>query len=283
MVCKGDFAVTPIAAEPVVFRDDLARTDLALACGQVCVRVQRSPEKPTPNEDAAAVLPIEAETLVLAVADGVGGAPGGREAAGRAMLSLESLALNREATSQSVRSEIIDAVERANSQLIALGRGSATTVAIVEITDGHLRSYHVGDSEVLVVGQRGKIKQRIVPHSPTGFAVEAGLLDEDAAMHHEFRHILLNVVGAPGMRIEVGVPLKLHARDTVLLASDGLFDNLFLDEIVQLIRCGPLSAAADRLVSLAEERMARAVADRPSKPDDLAIVLYRPNYASRKR
>lgn len=269
--------------EPVVFCDDLVRADIELARADVCVRLKRSPTKPTPNEDAAAVLPFDADTLVLAVADGVGGSPGGREAAQLAMRSLETAAMTREGRAGPIRSEIIDAVESVNALLIEQRRGSGTTIAVVEIVDSQLRSYHVGDSEVLVVGQRGKIRQRIVPHSPTGFAVEAGLLDEDAAIHHESRHILLNVVGTPSMRIEVGVPLVLQARDTVLIASDGLFDNLFIDEVVEVIRCGPLAEAADRLVALADIRMAQTSGDGPSKPDDLAIVLYRSRYRKRER
>ena len=57
------------------------------------------------------------------------------------------------------------------------------------------------------------------------------------------------------MRVEVGPALQLAVRDTVLLASDGLFDNLYIDEIVDTIRSGPLTAAADRLVARVQARM----------------------------
>jgi PPM family protein phosphatase len=72
--------------------------------------------------------------------------------------------------------------------------------------------------------------------------------------------------------------LQLAARDTVLLASDGLFDNLFIDEIVDAIRSGPLVAAADRLVERVQERMKGSdKSDQPCKPDDLTVVLFRPH------
>ena len=113
--------------------------------------------------------------------------------------------------------------------------------------------------------------------------MEAGLLDEDEAMQHDQRHVLFNVIGSPEMRVEVGPALQLAVRDTVLLASDGLFDNLFIDEIVDTIRKGPLSAAADRLVEKARQRMqSEGAADHPCKPDDLTIVLFRPR-AKRRR
>ena len=67
-------------------------------------------------------------------------------------------------------------------------------------------------------------------------------------------------------------------HDTVLLASDGLFDNLFIDEIVNTIRSGPLVAAADRLVERVQARMqGQGAADQPCKPDDLTVVLFRPH------
>jgi serine/threonine protein phosphatase PrpC len=80
------------------------------------------------------------------------------------------------------------------------------------------------------------------------------------------------------MRVEVGPAVQLAARDTVLLASDGLFDNLYSDEIVAAIRTGPLVAAADRLVERVQARMKGAdKSDKPCKPDDLTVVLFRPH------
>ena len=77
------------------------------------------------------------------------------------------------------------------------------------------------------------------------------------------------------MRIDVGAELELRPRDTILLASDGLMDNVHVDEIVERIRKGPLDAAAERVISLANRRMAGALAGQPSKPDDLSLILFR--------
>lgn len=250
--------------------------DYRLPQGLVCVRSLRSPEKATANEDSAAVIPA-GDALVLAVADGVGGTPAGREASNTAVKTLHRLltALPREGAP--LRPAILDAIEAANRAVLALGRGAATTLVIAQLDAGWLRAYHAGDSELLVVGQRGRVKQRIVPHSPTGFAVEAGLLDEDEAVRHHQRHVLFNVIGSPEMRVEVGPATELAARDTVLLASDGLFDNLFSDEIIDTVRAGPLPQAADRLVARARARMnGGRRTEQPCKPDDLTVVLFRP-------
>jgi protein phosphatase len=253
------------------------QADHALPHGDVCVRSVRCPGKPTPNEDAAAVIQLANDSLVLAVADGVGGTPAGREASNATVETLARVLGELPPATLQLRPAILDAVEEANKTVLGLARGAATTLVVAHLDATRLRSYHAGDSELLAVGQRGRIKQRVIPHSPTGFAVEAGLLDEDEAMQHDQRHVLFNVIGSPEMRVEVGPVLQLAVRDTLLLASDGLFDNLFIDEIVDAIRVGPLAACAERLVDKARARMnGEGAADHPCKPDDLTIVLFRP-------
>ncbi len=257
---------------------DVAGADHELPQGPVSIRSHRAPDKETSNEDAAAIIPFGPNALILAVADGVGGTPAGRDASNRAVRTLRNVLARTDAKVENLRPAILDAVEEANHVIINRTRGAATTLVVGEIVAGTVRSYHVGDSELISVGQRGRVKLRITPHSPTGFAVEAGLLDEDEAVQHDQRHLLFNVIGAADMRIEVGAPIKLDTRDTVLLASDGLMDNLYIDEIVEVIRKGRLSDAADELVRRAVERMAITSADQPSKPDDLTVMLFRPNF-----
>lgn len=254
-----------------------AALDRALPQGLVSLRSIRSPEKETPNEDAAAIISVSDDSLVLAVADGVGGTPAGREASNVTLSTLSSVLTRRADESASLRPAILDAIEEANRKVIDLARGAATTLVAAEIIARQMRSYHVGDSELIAVGQRGRVKRRIVPHSPTGFAVEAGLLDEDEAVQHEERHVLFNVVGTEDMRVEIGGAAKLADRDTLLLATDGLFDNLYVDEIIDIIRVGPIQAAADKLVKRALSRMKSNGTHQPSKPDDLTIILFRPH------
>ena len=253
------------------------QADRSLAHGDVCVRSIRSPDKETDNEDSAAIIQLGDDSLVLAVADGVGGSVAGREASNAAVRTLSRVLTELPTETQQLRPAILDAVEEANKTVLGLARGAATTLVDAQLDATRLRGYHVGDSELLTVGQRGRIKQRVVPHSPTGFAVEAGLLDENEAVQHDQRHVLFNVIGSLEMRVEVGPALQLAVRDTVLLASDGLFDNLYIGEIVDAIRSGPLTAAADRLVARVHARMQGEGADQPCKPDDLTIVLFRPH------
>ncbi len=258
------------------FEQDAEEPDAKeIAGGVAAVFSARCPGKQTPNEDAAALIPVDEESAVLAVADGLGGAPGGEQASRVALEALWTALSCAPRDDASLRSAIIDGIEAANEAVAALGLRAATTLAAVALQRGTARPYHVGDSMVLVTGQRGRIKLQTISHSPTGFAVEAGVLREREAMHHEDRHLVSNVIGARDMRIEVGAAVELAAFDTLLLASDGLLDNLATREIVDRVRKGSLAGAARRLAEDARSRMARAREGRPSKPDDVTFVVYR--------
>jgi serine/threonine protein phosphatase PrpC len=249
-------------------------TDIGL--GQVAAFSRASPAKSTPNEDASLVLAAGPETVVLAVADGVGGCRAGHVAARMAVQSLQESLARTGPSERTVRAAILDGIELANQRILEQASGSASTLAVVEIDGRSVRPYHVGDSMILVIGGRGKIKYQTISHSPVGFAVEAGLLDEDQALHHEDRHVVSNFVGSQEMRIEVGPTLQLTPQDRVLLASDGLFDNLTIDEVVALARKGPLRRAVRELSRQVHQRMTCPADGLPSKPDDTTILVYRP-------
>jgi serine/threonine protein phosphatase PrpC len=66
-------------------------------------------------------------------------------------------------------------------------------------------------------------------------------------------------------------------RDTLVLASDGLLDNLLPAEIVNFVRSGPLDRAVTEMVSEVGHRMSGRNGTDPSKPDDLTVIAYRPS------
>jgi serine/threonine protein phosphatase PrpC len=269
--------MTDLETSPRIFADcDMHDCEaVRLVGGSACVFSSRSPEKSTANEDAAALVSFDAQSGVLIVADGLGGEAGGAQAASLAVLALSTAIERTAAAGGSLREAILDGFELANRDVQALGIGAATTLLVAEIGERSVRTYHVGDSMALVTGQRGRIKLQTVCHSPVGYAVEAGLLDEDAAMQHDERHVVSNVIGRADMRIEIGSSLPLSPFDTVLLGSDGLFDNLPVSEIVQRIRKGRLDRAIDALATDARGRMLHPQAGLASKPDDLTIVAFR--------
>ena len=262
---------------PILYSEtDLGQVEqYPFANGKVVVFTARSPVKETVNEDVLALIPVGEHSGVFVIADGLGGLPAGEVAARIAVTSLKESLSEVTGNGMSLREAILNGIEQANASILALGTGCATTLAAVELQSGTMRSYHVGDSLIMLVGQRGKLKFQNVFHSPVGYAVEAGLLDEAEAVHHEERNVVSNVIGTPGMRIDIGPAIELAPRDTLLLASDGLPDNLYVDEIIARMKAGPLLDAGNALVQDCRKRMQAPLQGRPSHPDDLSMILYR--------
>lgn len=235
------------------------------------------PGESATNEDALVMVPFDAETLVLAVADGMGGARSGEKAS--ALIVEEIMAtMNSGASDQpGVRAAILNAMEEANRKVQVLGVGAAATLAVVQIQAASIRSYHVGDAAALLFGRKGKLKFETGSHSPVGFGVQAGLLGPNEAMHHEERHLVTNVVGCPEMKIEIGPHRAMAVNDTLIVASDGLFDNVLVEEIVSGLRKGPLPEAVSALVRETRRRMENPGEELPSKPDDVTIIAFRRN------
>jgi serine/threonine protein phosphatase PrpC len=273
---QGPASEQPWPARYYVEQDMLSPDVFPFLQGEVAVFSCRCPGKPTPCEDSAAVVSYRDDAGILIVADGLGGQPAGDQASSRAVRCMEQSLLAGAQQGQDLREAILNGFETANCEVSRLMLGAATTLAVVEIQGGIVRPYHVGDSVIMAVGQRGRIKLQTVSHSPVGYAVEAGFLDQEEAMHHSERHLVSNFLGSSEMHITIGHPLELSDLDTLLVATDGLADNLHVREIVESIRKGRLERVARQLTEEAIHRMTTPEEGRPSKPDDLTFIVYRP-------
>ena len=270
----------PDTGETLVLNGDRQpdRREARIAGGQLIAFTSPSPDKETENEDTVAIISYGPQAVVLVVADGAGGLPAGKLASQTAVTTLIDRLKASMAETILLRTAILDGIEAANIAVQNVANGAATTVTIITIEGLIARSYQIGDSEAIIVGQRGLIRLQTPVHSPTGLAVEAGFLGEREALHHAERHLVSNFLGTPDMRIDVGTEVRLQPRDTILVASDGLMDNLHIAEIVLRIRKGPLSDACDAVIGLARRRMSGVASEQPCKPDDLSLILYRKPY-----
>lgn len=277
--------MTEIADRMVMLEgvDELEQRTVRIGGGTLIAYTCRCPGKTTDNEDTVAAIPYGPDAAVLVVADGAGGLPAGRQASRTAVATLEASLQTSMSETTLLRTAIMTGIEKANGAVLDLANGSATTLTVVTIEGKVARHYQIGDSEAIIVGLRGKVKAQTLAHSPTGFAVEAGFLDQRAALHHEERHLVSNFLGSAEMRIDVGATVELSPRDSVLLATDGLTDNIHIEEIVELMRKGALGGALESLTRLAQRRMTVESRTQPSKPDDLSVILFRKTQRRKKK
>lgn len=263
--------------EPYIQLSMLAPESYSVANGSVCVFTGPSPVPGRINEDSAAVIPCGPDRAFFVVADGMGGCPDGQQAS---KIAVETFVTYLSAEAESggdLHDVILAAFDEANRRIEKHAEGSGTTVVAVALDGEDMRTYHCGDSRALLIGERGKIKLQTQDHSPVGYAVSQGLLTPEQAMHHHQRHYVSNYMGSQEMNVDVSPPTRLQLRDTLVMASDGLFDNLMDREVVWEVRQRNIRRVTQRLIDLSRDRMRRGGRiGKASKPDDLTVLVFRP-------
>ncbi|MEM6999064.1 MAG: protein phosphatase 2C domain-containing protein [Pseudomonadota bacterium] len=253
---------------------DKEASNVLLEHGEVVFYSNRSPAKNTPNEDALGIIPVDEETTVLVVADGLGGMPAGEHAS---QTVVECLIESLKNIHSSVRDAILNGIDNANHQILNQKSGAGTTVSIAELNGNTLRTYHAGDSLILLTTNHGNIKHQSLSHSPIGYAQICGAINAETAMRHPERNLISNYVGCADMHINIGPKIELAPHDTLILSSDALSDNLYEDEICEYIRKGPMLAGVNEMILQCQKNMLQPNPDRRCHPDDFTLISFRQN------
>jgi protein phosphatase len=188
------------------------------------------------NEDRAA-----AGDTLFAVADGMGGARGGEVAARLAIETLQA-AYERNPTVAGLREAYVaanGAIWEQSSRVEEL-RGMGTTLTAAGLTvgiDGRdvLCLANVGDSRAYLMSG-GQVRQITADHSLAEERVRHGEMTEAEAEVHPYRHILTRALGV-GPDVDVDL-WELHVKtgDRVLLCSDGLSNEVSIEQIGQVLQ-----------------------------------------------
>jgi protein phosphatase len=248
----------PITAE-MELRPSPTSAPLVLEHAALSDRGLRRPR----NEDA-----YLADPPVFAVADGMGGTPGGDVAA---RLAIEALATAPVAALARTNG-LATAAQEANARIHAAGEtvaayaGMGTTLTAAAVLDGRIQVAHVGDSRLYRL-RGGRLERLTRDHTFVDELVRRGRLPRSEARAHPWRSILSRALG---LEPDVEVDAATHgaaAGDVYLLSSDGLTKAL-RDEQIRgtLARSPSLAAAARALVEAANAHGGR---------DNVTVVMFR--------
>lgn len=170
-------------------------------------------------------------TVLMALADGMGGHPQGDVAADMAVRHL-GRRFSEEACPELVtpRAFLPTGFLEAHDELIGYGSQLGgndqprTTLVAALVQEDQLWWAHCGDSRLYVV-RGGQLLLRTRDHS---FIELNALLDADPALTPPpSRHTLFSCIGSPARPlIDSAGPLDLQPGDRMLLCSDGLWDGL---------------------------------------------------------
>lgn len=223
------------------------------------------------NEDAYCCVGLDGRpgVALLAVADGVGGHPGGEVASRLAMAALRAR-VEGGADSASSWGELLqaaiadaDAAVLREEHLRPELAGMATTMTAAVLADERVYWGHVGDSRAYLIGRDG-LHQLTTDHSPVGELVREGLLARADAAVHPMRHVLSRALGFDSALPADAGEQALAAGEWLVLATDGLSAVVRPEEIAgaAATAAGPEELVAD-LVALAVQR---------GGPDNVTVV-----------
>jgi len=210
-------------------------------------------------------------TLLFAVADGVGGYEGGKEASELAVAALRNRAV--EIQNEFVAKSVLEDV---HEQLLHMAksrnyRNMGTTIALTKI----LPDYLSGQGGKAIIANVGDSPILYYPNSTEGFDAEYEKVSTDDSFRDKAPGSMWAIVQYLGMeskRVEVhSKTLSFRNGDVLLLCSDGITDNLLsggfysrkgVGDIGEIIRT---TGSASKIV---EEAMRAGV-----KTDDMTAVL----------
>jgi protein phosphatase len=191
------------------------------------------------NQDNFLILPSR---LAYAVADGMGGHAGGRQAS-----TIAIDVLRRELTDLESLDEL--AAERilalANARILEEAKakrleGMGTTLVLAFYAGGFWRVLHIGDSRVYVVGPQG-MYPLTKDHSLVGELLARGSITPEEARVHPHRNVLTRALGAGEPARPEWSRAAAAEADYLLLCTDGLYNMLEEDEMYALITAAGLT------------------------------------------
>lgn len=177
------------------------------------------------GQDRVAVVPCDAAAIVV-VADGAGGSGDGARAADSVMDAVREVAAGAGVSDIGRGLYWQDALMRADRVLAGMASGETTAVVVV-LMEEKVVGASVGDSQAWLVAGR----------------------DVDVLTERQRRKPLIGDGGAMPVAFEC-----VHLGRTLLVGSDGLFNYVPLDRVLQIVASAPAENAPSALIDAARLR-----------------------------
>jgi serine/threonine protein phosphatase PrpC len=215
--------------------------------------------------------------LLLAVADGMGGAASGEIASETAVDTLFDIFSKKEivegeADAERITSELDSSLKTANTTIHQRGldeaehRGMGTTMTAAFVCGDTVHLAQVGDSRAYLL-RKGKLVQVTKDQSLISQLIEDGTLTEEEAEKLGGRNIILQALGVePDVKVETK-SMEILDGDILLLCSDGLSGMVKDPEMEGTLTSVPeVEDAGNKLIAMANEAGGR---------DNITVILAR--------
>jgi len=225
-------------------------------------------------------IPFARDGILLVLADGMGGHAGGSVASKIAVTTIIDEFRPKK------QSDIINALRhsfiKANDFIISKSlrapqlKGMGTTLTAIVIYNDQLYFAHVGDSRGYLLTHK-EIAQITEDHTYVADLLKQGLITPNEAQHHPYDNIITRAIGVANdpMVDHSRSALKVKAKQSVLLCSDGLYKCVDDQEIFEIVSAtSNPSEACQALIHLANQR---------GGPDNITVLIARIEKVSAKR
>lgn len=205
------------------------------------------------NSDASLHLRFPDGSGLIAIADGVGSATFGGEAA---RLAVD---VCRESGIQLSVKDLFAAVDSRISQVAGESVGLwSTTLSLCVFQHRQAHIGHVGDTRIYHIRGAGLLT-RTRDQTEVERLIEEGVLTRERAQRYPRKHVLLSSMNGAGNYHLEEATFALQPGDRILLVSDGFYKQVLKREIVELsVACQDVIVFVDALKDLL---MARGVID----------------------
>jgi protein phosphatase len=183
------------------------------------------------------------KAVVIAVADGMGGAVAGEIASRLAIeAAVEADAETELTPGERIRAGNDAVIDAISNDYTLSGMGTTLTLGHFDPA-GTLRVGHIGDSR-LYLYRDGKLVQLTDDHTLVAELVAMGQITEEEAETHPRRHLVTRVIGTETVDVDE-FELGLDSGDRILLCSDGLTSMVRDSRIAEILRkaASPTDAA----------------------------------------
>ena len=187
------------------------------------------------NQDRYFIREFEDRTILLAVADGMGGEAGGGQAAQIAVEAFKDFNSNLATIEASFGAVFQVADQRIREEIRKSPRleGMGTTLTSAYLKKGEIHWAHVGDSR-LYLFRTGGLTQVTEDHTLVTRLVKEGTITKEEARVHPLQNILIHCLGCKPMIMSSG-QFKVQKGDLVLLCTDGLYHEVRDEEMVSIL------------------------------------------------
>jgi protein phosphatase len=222
------------------------------------------------NEDSCGHIVEEADAVVFAVADGVGGYEGG-EIASRMAIDITLDTYRSSPREWGASKRLHRAVQNANIEVYNRAttvpelRRMATTLTAVSVENGSLAAAHIGDCRLYLL-RGGKVTQMSKDHTVVGERVRMGLMSEARAKNHPDRSMLLRSLGHELIVSVDRISMPLRQGDVLLLCSDGFYNVIEETDFIKITRDLAATEACRNLIDQANAR---------GTGDNLTVAFFR--------